>query len=107
MEELNEDAKEIAAVVHHLHACLFRDTEIPVLSFAAKTLGKLAFIRSSTMTELLTVEMAHALEQLDSRPRPETKRFAAVLLLTELAKSAPGIFYNQVGTFIRVCFQPF
>lgn len=60
---------------------------------AAKCLGKLAVPGGALTAELVEAEVKHALEWLTSE-RNESRRFAAVLALRELARQNATLMYN-------------
>jgi FKBP12-rapamycin complex-associated protein len=66
---------------------------------AAKALGRLAQA-SGTLTAVFVVEfeVKRALEWLQDA-RHESRRYAAVLVLKELAENAPTLFYVHVASF--------
>lgn len=76
------------------------------LKEGAKLLGKLAreSAKSTSKTktaEWVEFESKRAMEWLeDHRSKLEIRRYAAVLVLKELAENAPTLFYPHVGNFI-------
>ncbi|KAK3375945.1 armadillo-type protein [Lasiosphaeria ovina] len=63
---------------------------------AAVVLGKLCKPGGSLISELVDAEVQTALEWLQS-DRIEERRYAAVLVLRELARNAPTLMYSYVG----------
>lgn len=72
-----------------------RSNDNTVLMFAARALGHLAIPGGALTAELVESEMKSALEWLQS-DRQETRRFAAVLIIRELAKNSPTLLYAFV-----------
>lgn len=62
---------------------------------AAKCLGRLAIPGGALTAELVEAEVKHALEWLTSE-RNENRRFAAVLIMRELAKNSSTLLYMYV-----------
>ncbi|KAF2210767.1 hypothetical protein CERZMDRAFT_99368 [Cercospora zeae-maydis SCOH1-5] len=62
---------------------------------AAKCLGRLAIPGGALTAELVEAEVKHALEWLTS-DRNENRRFAAVLILRELAKNSSTLLYIYI-----------
>ncbi|KAI8819891.1 armadillo-type protein [Fimicolochytrium jonesii] len=73
------------------------DPQIAV--FAAKALGKLALSGGTLTAEFVEFEVKRALEWLQG-DRHEARRYAAVLVLRELAVSAPTLVYAFVGQIL-------
>lgn len=69
-----------------------------VLVLAAKALGHLAKGNSNIVTECIEFELKNALDWLQG----DRHRYAASLILKELALNAPVLFYSHVSTFIDV-----
>ena len=78
----------------YLRAAL-RSTDNEVLIYAATALGHLARPGGPFTAELVDSEVKSALEWLQS-DRQETRRFAAVLAIRELAKNSPTLLYSFV-----------
>ena len=78
----------------YLRAAL-RSNDNTVLVFAARALGKLAVPGGALTAELVESEVKSALEWLQS-DRQESRRFAAVLSIRELAKNSPTLLYAFV-----------
>ena len=72
-----------------------RSNDNAVLTFAARALGRLAVPGGALTAELVDSEVKSALEWLQS-DRQESRRFAAVLTLRELARSSPTLIYAFV-----------
>lgn len=78
----------------YLRAAL-RSNDNTVLLFAARALGHLAVPGGALTAELVESEVKSALEWLQS-DRQESRRFAAVLTIRELAKNSPTLLYAFV-----------
>ena len=72
-----------------------RSNDNTVLVFAARALGRLAIPGGALTAELVEAEVSSALEWLQS-DRQETRRFAAVLIIRELALNSPTLLYAFV-----------
>ncbi|KAI0880026.1 FAT-domain-containing protein [Annulohypoxylon maeteangense] len=75
---------------------ILRGKDIVPMQPAAIALGKLCLPGGSLISELVESEVKTALEWLQS-DRVEEKRYSAVLVLRELARSAPTLMYAYVG----------
>jgi FKBP12-rapamycin complex-associated protein len=78
---------------------------IPTLPIqASKALGKLALTGANLTPDFVDFEVKRALEWLQNADRVENRRFAAILVLGELCKSAPrySSLYFIVKSIIRV-----
>ncbi|KAJ3037894.1 phosphatidylinositol kinase- protein kinase tor1 [Rhizophlyctis rosea] len=73
------------------------DPQITIL--AARALGKLAQPGGTLTAEFVEFEVKRALEWLQG-DRHEARRYAAVLVLRELAISAPTLIYGYVGQIL-------
>ncbi|KAI9091315.1 armadillo-type protein [Phlyctochytrium arcticum] len=73
------------------------DPQITVL--ATKALGRLALSGGTLTAEFVEFEVKRALEWLQG-DRHEARRYAAVLVLKELAVSAPTLIYSFVGQIL-------
>ena len=73
-----------------------RSNDNAVLIFAARAIGHLAVPGGALTAELVEAEVKYALESLQSENRQESRRFAAVLEIRELAKSSPTLLYAFV-----------
>ena len=78
----------------YLRAAL-RSNDNEVLLYAAQALGHLATPGGALTAELVESEVKSALEWLQT-DRQETRRFAAVLAIRELAKNSPTLLYSFV-----------
>lgn len=91
--EFNGDdaAQKTTRYSGYLHQAL-RSNDNEVLVYAARALGHLATPSGALTAELVDSEVKSALEWLQSE-RQESRRFAAVLIIRELAKSSPTLLY--------------
>ncbi|KAI9736363.1 MAG: phosphatidylinositol kinase- protein kinase tor1 [Cirrosporium novae-zelandiae] len=81
------------------HALRFNDNTVIV--YAARAIGRLARPGGALVTELVESETQSALEWLQS-DRQENRRFAAVLVIRELAKNAPTLLYGHVPSILEL-----
>jgi FKBP12-rapamycin complex-associated protein len=83
----------------YLRAAL-RSNDNDVLVYAAEALGHLATPGGALTAELVESEVKGALEWLQS-DRQESRRFAAVLIIRELAKNSPTLLYAYVPQILE------
>lgn len=77
-----------------------RSNDNEVLVYAARALGHLAQPGGALVADLVESEVKSALEWLTS-DRQESRRFAAVLEIGELAKSSPTLLYTFVPQILE------
>ncbi|EYE96697.1 phosphatidylinositol 3-kinase tor2 [Aspergillus ruber CBS 135680] len=87
-------AKKTIRFASYLHSAL-RSNDTLVLAYAARALGRLAKPGGALTAELVESEIQSALEWLQSE-RQESRRFAAILVMQELAKGSPTLLYGFV-----------
>lgn len=90
----DDAAQKTARLLGVLRAAL-RSSDNTVLVYAARALGHLAVPGGALTAELVESEVKSALEWLQS-DRQESRRFAAVLCVNELAKNSPTLLYAFV-----------
>ncbi|KAM7221779.1 phosphatidylinositol 3-kinase tor2 [Rhypophila decipiens] len=90
-----EPALKYSRFQQHIGAIL-RGKHLEPMQPAAVVLGKLCKPGGSLISELVNAEVQTALEWLQS-DRVEERRYAAVLVLRELARNAPTLMYSYVG----------
>ncbi|MCJ1306656.1 phosphatidylinositol kinase- protein kinase tor1 [Agyrium rufum] len=97
----SDDAQQqnITKFANYLRAAL-RSGDNDVLVYAAKALGHLAKPGGALIADLVDSEIKLALESLTS-VRVESRRFAAVLVVRELAKSSPTLLYAFVPQILE------
>ncbi|KAJ3083694.1 phosphatidylinositol kinase- protein kinase tor1, partial [Quaeritorhiza haematococci] len=89
-----EDTTKVTRFANYLRIVLpGNDPQIPVL--ASKALGRLALPGGPLIADIVEFEIKRALEWLQG-DRNESRRYAAVLVLRELAISAPTLIYAYV-----------
>lgn len=89
-----DTAQKTTRFASYLRSAL-RSSDIVVLEYAAKALGRLAKPGGALTAELVESEIQSALEWLQSE-RQESRRIAAVLVIRELAKGSPTLLYGFV-----------
>ncbi|XP_053547426.1 serine/threonine-protein kinase mTOR isoform X7 [Bombina bombina] len=77
---------------------LLPSSDTAVMEMASKAMGRLAMAGDTFTAEYVEFEVKRALEWLGA-DRNEGRRHAAVLVLRELAVSAPTFFFQQVQSF--------
>ncbi|EPS28844.1 Serine/threonine-protein kinase tor2 [Penicillium oxalicum] len=87
-------AQKTTRFASYLRSAL-RSNDNGVLVCAARSLGRLAKPGGALTAELVESEIQSALEWLQSE-RQESRRFAAVLVIRELAKGSPTLLYGFV-----------
>ncbi|KAJ4349705.1 phosphatidylinositol kinase- protein kinase tor1 [Didymosphaeria variabile] len=80
---------------------VMRGTDNTSMVVAAKALGRLAKPGGTLTAELVEAEVKVALEWLQME-RTESRRFAAVLILRELAKNSPTLMYQWIAQIFEV-----
>ncbi|KAF2267940.1 ARM repeat-containing protein [Lojkania enalia] len=80
---------------------VMRGTDTAAMVVAAKALGRLAKPGGTLTAELVEAEVKGALEWLQLE-RSENRRFAAVLILRELAKNSPTLMYQWIAQIFEV-----
>ncbi|KAI4644804.1 uncharacterized protein J4E78_009623 [Alternaria triticimaculans] len=80
---------------------VMRGQDITAMVVAAKALGRLAKPGGTLTAELVEAEVKGALEWLQLE-RLENRRFAAVLILRELAKNSPTLMYQWIAQIFEV-----
>ena len=90
----DDAAQKTARLLSFLRAAL-RSNNNMVLQQAAHALGRLAVPGGALTAELVESEVQSALEALQSE-RQESRRYAAVLCIYELAKNSPTLLYAFV-----------
>lgn len=90
----DDAAQKTTRFSSYLRAAL-RSNDNTVLLFAARALGHLAVPGGALTAELVEAEVQSALEWLQT-DRQETRRFAAALVIRELARNSPTLFYAFV-----------
>ena len=93
--EGDDAAQKTTRYSGYLRAAL-RSNDNEVLIYAAQALGHLATPGGALTAELVESEVKSALEWLQTEPRQESRRFAAVLIIRELAKHSPTLLYPFV-----------
>ncbi|ORY17763.1 armadillo-type protein [Clohesyomyces aquaticus] len=80
---------------------VMRGTDTASMVVAARALGRLAKPGGTLTAELVEAEVKGALEWLQLE-RSENRRFAAVLILRELAKNSPTLMYQWIAQIFEV-----
>ncbi|KAF2115999.1 armadillo-type protein [Lophiotrema nucula] len=80
---------------------VMRGTDTASMVVAAKALGRLAKPGGTLTAELVEAEVKAALEWLQME-RSENRRFAAVLILRELARNSPTLMYQWIAQIFEV-----
>lgn len=97
----NDDAaQKTTRYAGYLRAAL-RSNDNNVLIYAARALGHLAMPGGALTAELVESEVKSALEWLRSTERHEIRRFAATLVIRELAKNSPTLLYAFVPQILE------
>ena len=94
----NDDGITILAQYLHYALKSAGDANIQVMTLAAKAMGHLSKGTSTITTECVEFEMKNALEWMQG----DRQRYAASLILKELALNSPVLFYSHVPTFLDV-----
>ncbi|KAJ0421785.1 armadillo-type protein [Aspergillus carlsbadensis] len=95
-----DNAQKTTRFASYLRSAL-RSSDNAVLIYAARALGRLAKPGGALTAELVESEIQSALEWLQSE-RQEGRRFAAVLVIRELAKGSPTLLYGFVSQIFEL-----
>ncbi|KAL4938041.1 hypothetical protein BDV06DRAFT_201821 [Aspergillus oleicola] len=95
-----DNAQKTTRFASYLRSAL-RSNDTTVLVYAARALGRLAKPGGALTAELVESEIQSALESLQSE-RQEARRFAAVLVIRELAKGSPTLLYGFVAQIFEL-----
>ena len=98
--EGDDNTQKTTRYAHYLRSVI-RGNDTTAMALAAKALGRLATPGGPLTAELVESETRQALEWLQT-DRQENRRFAAVLLLRELAKNSPTLFYAYVHQVLEL-----
>jgi FKBP12-rapamycin complex-associated protein len=79
---------------------LTQGSESQLLKRAAQAVGHLAHSGGSMASEFVEEQVLNALEWLHGIERVEQKRYAATLVLRQLALEAPTMFIQHIATFL-------
>lgn len=90
----DDAAQKVAKFGHYIRRTL-EGNDYSAMIVAAKCLGRLATPGAALTAELVESEVRNALEWLTSE-RNENRRFAAVLILRELARNSSTLLYNFI-----------
>ena len=96
---LGEDAGKISRFASYLRDVFQPSSDAATMRAASAALGHLARTGGSLAADVVELEVRRALEWLHG-DRSEARRYAAVLVLRELAENAPTVFNVHVPAFI-------
>ncbi|KAK3060939.1 hypothetical protein LTS18_007365, partial [Coniosporium uncinatum] len=91
-DDAGQKTTRFASFIRHI----LRGNDTTAMVVAAKALGKLATPGGTLTAELVESEVKQALEWLQG-DRVENKRFAAVIVLRELARNNPTLLYTYIA----------
>nr|CAB3264065.1 serine/threonine-protein kinase mTOR-like [Phallusia mammillata] len=96
--EVDEASQVQLLRFYNLLRNLFPSSDVGVMEIAAQAMGRMAACSGTYRTEYIDFQVRRSIEWLGTE-KTEGKRHAAVLILREMAFSAPTIFYQQIQTF--------
>ncbi|KAI9793200.1 MAG: phosphatidylinositol kinase- protein kinase tor1 [Peltula sp. TS41687] len=96
----DDAAQKVTRFASYLRS-IMRGNDNAAMILAARALGRLAVPGGTLTTELVESEVKSALEWLQS-DRQESRRFAAVLTIRELARNSPTLIYAFVSQIFEV-----
>ena len=96
---LGEDSGKISRFASYLRDVFQPSSDAATMRAAAIALGRLARTGGSLAADVVEIEVRRALEWLHGE-HSEARRYAAVLVLRELAENAPTVFNVHVPAFI-------
>ncbi|KAL9017036.1 MAG: hypothetical protein Q9185_005638 [Variospora sp. 1 TL-2023] len=99
--DCDDAAQKTTRFAGYLRAAL-RSNDNNVLIYAARALGRLAVPGGALTAELVESEVQSAVEWLRATERNEVRRFAATLVIRELAKNSPTLLYAFVPTILEI-----
>lgn len=97
--KLGERAGKLSRFAGYLRHIFEEKHDPEVLVVASKVLGHFALAGGATMADEVERQVKHALDWLQGE-RVESRRFAAVLILKEMAENAPTMFNVHVPEFV-------
>ncbi|CAI7855818.1 unnamed protein product [Closterium sp. NIES-53] len=98
---LGESAAKASRFASFLRRIFEEKTDADTISAAAATLGHVARAGGAMAADVVEFQVKEALRWLEGE-RVEARRYAAVLILKEMAANAPTVFNVHVPTFIDV-----
>ncbi|CAM6130085.1 unnamed protein product [Calypogeia fissa] len=99
---LGETATKIGRFAEYLKKIFEEKQDHEVLIEASVALGHLARVGGALTADVVEYQVKRALDWLPAQgERAETSRFAAVLILKEMAENAPTVFNVHVSDFIE------
>uniref|UniRef100_A0A7S1SYY6 Serine/threonine-protein kinase TOR n=1 Tax=Tetraselmis chuii TaxID=63592 RepID=A0A7S1SYY6_9CHLO len=99
VEILGEHASKISRFAGYLRDVFLPATDLATLELASRTMGHLVFSGGALTADVVESEVRRSLEWLQ-RSQNESRRYAAVLILREMAENAPAVFNVHVRAFI-------
>eukprot|EP00897_Mesotaenium_endlicherianum_P005918 jgi/Mesen1/5354/ME000267S04502 len=102
---LGENATKISRFASYLRHIFEHKTDADTLVAASAALGHLARAGGALTADVVEFQVKQALDWLQGE-RMEPRRFAAVLILKEMAENAPTVFNVHVPTFIDAIWFP-
>lgn len=99
--DTDDVAQKTTRIAGYLRAAL-KSNDNNVLIYAARALGRLAVPGGALTAELVESEVQSAVEWLRAPERHESRRFAATLIIRELAKNSPTLLYAFVPTILEI-----
>jgi FKBP12-rapamycin complex-associated protein len=96
-----DDAGQKTTRFASLLRTILRGNDTAAMIAAAKTLGRLAMPGGTITAELVEAEVKTALEHMQTE-RQESRRFAAALILNELARNSPTLLFGWIPQILEV-----
>ena len=96
-----DDAAQKTTRLANIFRTVMKGTDTTAMVVAARALGKLAVPGHPLTAELVDSEVQIALESLQVE-RQELRRFAAVLIIRELAQCSPTLLFQYVSPIVEV-----
>eukprot|EP00850_Spirogloea_muscicola_P011604 SM000072S21238 [mRNA] locus=s72:583526:601430:+ [translate_table: standard] len=100
--KLGEDATKISRFASSLRTIFEEKQDPDVLLAATAALGLLARTGGALTADVVEFQVKQALDWLHAPATPDSRRYAAVLILKEMAENAPTVFNVHVPMFIDV-----
>ncbi|CAM8904260.1 unnamed protein product [Rhodiola kirilowii] len=96
---LGENASKVSKISHYMQVVFEKKRDHDVLVLASRVLGHLAKSAGALAAEEVEYQVRKALDWLRG-DRIESRRFAAVLILKEMAENASTVFNVHVSEFV-------
>jgi FKBP12-rapamycin complex-associated protein len=98
--KLGENVGKINRFATYLRDVMTPTCEPQLAEAASRALGHLVSVGGALTADIVDMEVKRSIAWLSDLERVEARRYAAVLILRELARNAPTVFNVHVPAFI-------